>query len=82
MVDQRFDALDEAHGVRQRGVNLKGFLADPARVYIKKHRIADGAESMDADTARFLTGRAENIGDRIRQSRFIPWARVKAPEDV
>ena len=47
MIDQRFHALDETHGVRQIGVDLECCFADPAGVDEEEPGVSDGAEGVN-----------------------------------
>lgn len=82
MIDQRLHAFEKAHGVRQSGVGFEYFFARPARVNIEKPRIADRAEGVNAHAAGLLARRNQDIVYRVADGRFVPWAGVKAPEDV
>jgi hypothetical protein len=54
MVDQRFDALDEAFGVWQHGVTLKRRFIPPAGVNVEQLGIASGAKDAMTEASRLV----------------------------
>jgi hypothetical protein len=82
MIDQRLYTFDEAHGVRQIGVNFECFFADPAGMNKEEPGVSDRSEGVNTETARLFAGGKKNIVDRFRDGRFIPQPGLKAPEDV
>src|SRR5947207_1749512 len=58
MIEQRFDGLQEAHGVRQFRMTLKRGHVLPASVDVELIRVPNRAKRTVAEAARLLTSRA------------------------
>jgi hypothetical protein len=66
MVDEGLDARDEAHGVRERRVELEGGFVFPAGMDVEEPRIADRAEGVDVEAAGLLAGDGDQAGRTSR----------------
>lgn len=85
MIDQRRHGLDEAHGVRQRGVEIERGFVDPARVDVEQPGITRRRKASIArqpGSAR-LGGTTSRIA--AAASASLPswtWKRTKMKKDI
>jgi hypothetical protein len=81
VVDQAPYSLDEAHGMRKTGVAIERRLLLPRRMNVEELRIASRPKRLDAQAARLLARRPDDVTQRGRQVGFVPRARVKSRKD-
>jgi hypothetical protein len=81
MIDQGLHAFEESHGVRQRGVDVEGFLVPPARVNVEQLAITDRTKGVNAEAAGFFARRSKYLVQRIRDGILIACTGMKASEN-
>src|SRR5207248_7193505 len=71
MIDQWFDLLDEANCMWQFHVSVEGCFILPARVNVKKLRVANRVINIMAQTSRLLSRRSVNFKQCLPQSVLL-----------
>ena len=81
VIDQRLNALEEAHRVREFGVAIERRFVRPPRVDVEPQRIADGAIGLDRTTAWLFAGRRDDVAQRRRDDFLLAITGMEAGED-
>ncbi len=72
LVEESFHLSEKFQRVRQGGVGVERGFIHPARVDVKKPRVADRAKSVKVQASGFLAGMDNHISQRLPESIFAP----------
>src|SRR5207249_5313950 len=81
VVDQRLDACEEAHRMRQSGVVLERRFILPARMNVEQLRVANRPKSVNAQAAKLLARRSEDVKQRFCHGALVTGTHVKSRKD-
>ena len=77
MIDQSLYPFDETHRMRQGRVMVECRFVYPARMDVEQARIMSRAERLNAQAARFLVGRTNDVAERFFHGALVSRARMK-----
>jgi len=78
VVDQRFNAFDEANRMRQVNVTIERRFILPARMNVEQSRLTIRPQSVNAEAARLLACRYERVEQYLRQGVLVAGTGVKS----